>query len=127
RDLGEQILERLILRKRIMCELDAPQIVIATRSEGGPLMDRRNFICALASSLVTMALDAAGTEQTPKIYRIGWLQLGGAWALGPFRRGLNELGLIEGQNIIIEERFADNNPDRLATLADELVRLKVDV
>ena len=44
-----------------------------------------------------------------------------------FRRGLRELGYIEGQNIDIEWRFAEGKDDRLPDLAAELVRLKVDV
>jgi putative ABC transport system substrate-binding protein len=41
--------------------------------------------------------------------------------------GLRELGYTEGQNIVIERRFGESNPDRLRKLADELVELKVDV
>jgi len=44
-----------------------------------------------------------------------------------FRQGLRELGWVEGQNIIIDYRFAEGRLDRLPDLADELVRLKVDV
>ena len=44
-----------------------------------------------------------------------------------FLRELRELGYIEGKNIVIEFRSADNKLDRLPALADELVRLKVDV
>ena len=44
-----------------------------------------------------------------------------------FRRELRELGYVEGKNIAIEYRYAENKLDRLPALADELVRLKVDV
>ena len=44
-----------------------------------------------------------------------------------FRQRLRELGYTEGQNLIIEWRFWDGNPDRLNSFVDELVRLKVDV
>jgi putative tryptophan/tyrosine transport system substrate-binding protein len=44
-----------------------------------------------------------------------------------FERGLRELGYVEGQNIVIERRYADGRPERLAPLAAELVQLKVDV
>ena len=44
-----------------------------------------------------------------------------------FRQGLGEGGYVEGQNVVIERRYADGNADRLAALAQELVRLKVDV
>ena len=90
------------------------------------MMERRNFIAALAAGLVAASLDAAA-EQAAKIYRIGWLELGRAWNLDTFRRALNELGWIEGRNIVIEARFAENKPDRLAALAAELVELRMDV
>ena len=44
-----------------------------------------------------------------------------------FRRGLRELGYVEGKNIVIEWRYAEGKLDRLTELAAELVRLKVDV
>jgi putative ABC transport system substrate-binding protein len=44
-----------------------------------------------------------------------------------FKKGLREVGYVEGQNIGIEVRSAEGKPDRLPTVASELVRLKVDV
>ena len=44
-----------------------------------------------------------------------------------FRQGLRELGYEEGRNILVERRYADGRPDRLAAMAAELVRMKVDV
>jgi ABC transporter substrate binding protein len=44
-----------------------------------------------------------------------------------FRQGLRELGYVEGKNIVIEWRFAEEKPDRLPALAAELMRLKVDI
>src|SRR5215471_17153824 len=44
-----------------------------------------------------------------------------------FRQGLRELGYVEGKNIVIEQRYADGNFDRLPALVAELVRLKVDI
>ena len=44
-----------------------------------------------------------------------------------FRQGLRELGYIEGKNIVIEYRYAEGRPERLPALAEELVRLKVDI
>ena len=76
---------------------------------------------------------AAGAQQTGKVYRIGYLAQGsgsGASSLRPlegFRQGLRELGWIEGQNIVIEYRYAEGRLDRLPGLAEELVQLKVDV
>src|SRR5262249_34173526 len=47
--------------------------------------------------------------------------------LDAFRQGLRELAWVEGQNIVIEYRYAEGRGDRLPGLAEELVRLKVDV
>ena len=44
-----------------------------------------------------------------------------------FRQGLRALGYVEGQSVLLEARYADGRPERLQELADELVRLKVDV
>jgi putative ABC transport system substrate-binding protein len=67
-----------------------------------------------------------------KAYRIGYLSTGSGTSsylrpLEAFRQGLRDLGWVEGQNIIIEYRYAQGRPDRLPGLAEELVRLKVDV
>jgi ABC-type uncharacterized transport system substrate-binding protein len=70
-------------------------------------------------------------QQAGKVYRVGYLTAGSVIAnprvLEAFRQGLRELGWVEGQNIIIDYRFAEGRLDRLPDLADELVRLKVDV
>jgi len=71
-----------------------------------------------------------GTEaqQTGKIARIGFLSFGSSpTPTMDLSAGLRELGWIEGQNIIVEYRWASGREDRLAALAAELVRLKVDV
>ena len=89
-------------------------------------MNRRRFIAAIAGGVFAGPLHAA-IEQSTKIYRIGWLDLGPARRLEEFRDSLRKLGWIEGRTIFIEERFAGNKPDRLAGLASELVKLEVDV
>jgi len=70
-------------------------------------------------------------QQTEKVYRIGYLGPSSATAVSrfteAFRRGLRERGWVEGQNIVIEYRFAEGQYDRLPGLAAELARLKVDV
>jgi putative ABC transport system substrate-binding protein len=70
--------------------------------------------------------------QPAKVPKIGWL---GARPAAPgsgtgselFLREFHTVGYVEGKNIVIEYRYADNKLDRLPALADELVRLKVDV
>jgi putative ABC transport system substrate-binding protein len=90
-------------------------------------MDRRVFLGSLAG-LIAAPL-AAEAQQAGKVYRIGYLSIGS----GPsprteaLRQGLRELGYVEGRNITIEYRFAQNNVDRLRGLATELVGLKVDL
>src|SRR5436309_8040942 len=73
----------------------------------------------------------AGAQQAGKIARIGFLGPNSAssWAsrLEAFRLGLRDHGYVEGKNIAIEFRWAEENYDRLPELAAELVRLKVDV
>src|SRR6476646_5686782 len=92
-------------------------------------MQRREFITLLGGMTVAWPL-AAHAQQPGKVYRIGFL-----WdspdafvdALEAFRQGLHELGYVEGQNITIEYRWAEGKPERMRELAEELVRLKVDV
>jgi len=85
---------------------------------------------ALAGTLLAAPL-AAEAQQAGKVHRIGYLT-GGLSTDRPhlieaFRQGLRELGWVEGQNIIIEYRYAEGRFDRLPDLAAELVRLKVDI
>jgi putative ABC transport system substrate-binding protein len=74
---------------------------------------------------------AAMAQQPTKIPRIGYLTNASLSALEArteaFRQGLRELGYVEGKTIVIEWRSSEGKADRLAALAAELVRLKVDV
>ena len=73
----------------------------------------------------------AEAQQQARIARIGWLASGSPSGVAPltgaFRKGLRELGYVEGKNIFIDYRYADGNPKRLPELAAEIVHLKVDV
>lgn len=91
---------------------------------------RRKFLLA-AGAFLTAPL-AAQAQQTGKVYRIGFLGNTRSTpeflvALEAFRQGLRERGWVEGQNILIEYRWAEGKFDRLPELAAELVRLKVDL
>ena len=94
------------------------------------MMDRRLFLGTLACGLLAAPL-AAEAQQTGKVYRVGFLSNG--WSttspqvVAAFRQGLRELAWVEGQNIVIEYRWAEGRSDRLPDLAAELVRLRVDV
>jgi len=93
-------------------------------------MRRREFIALLSSAASTWPLAARAQQPAPKI-SVGFLSVNVRPAMKArveaFQQGLRELGYVEGQNVLIEYRFAEGNPERLRALADELVRLKVDV
>jgi putative tryptophan/tyrosine transport system substrate-binding protein len=87
------------------------------------------------SILVAVALLAcaviAEAQQAGKVYRIGMLVSGSIATHGnrieAFRQGLRELGYVEGNNIVIEYRYAEGRSERFAALAGEIVSLKPDV
>jgi putative ABC transport system substrate-binding protein len=80
---------------------------------------------------LTVYLTRAEAQQPGKLPRIGFLSTLSFSAMADrietFRQGLRELGYVEGKNIVIEWRYADDRPDRVSELAAELVRLKVDI
>src|SRR5262245_47681906 len=84
-------------------------------------------LCALLFALCG-SVDA---QQTGKVARIGFLDnstaSGSAVLIDAFRQELNKLGWIEGKNLAIEYRFAEQKSERLPELAVDLVRLKVDL
>jgi len=93
-------------------------------------MNRRTAIRQLATFFLTTA-SLAEAQQSGKIFRIGYLDgstaAGSAGLLEAFRQELRKLGWIEGKNIAIEYRFAEQKLERLPELAADLVRLKVDL
>ena len=94
------------------------------------MISRRSFLHTLSLSLLATPL-AGEAQQAGKVPRIGFLSWGfpppsDRWG-EPFRERLRELGYVEGQNIVIEYRWAKERSDRAADLAAELVRLRIDV
>jgi putative tryptophan/tyrosine transport system substrate-binding protein len=89
----------------------------------------------LGLSVVTFVLvvvvPVVEAQQPAKIPRIGYLSASSAAALSArveaFRQGLRELGYVEGRDIVVDWRYAEGKLDRQRELADDLVRLKVDV
>jgi putative ABC transport system substrate-binding protein len=101
--------------------LDAGEVIWMT--------SRRIFLKAVTGGLLAVPL-AVGAQQTRKVYRVGFVwDSPTVWphALDAFRQGLRDLGWIEGQNIVIEYRWAEGRFERLPGLMEELVRLKVDL
>ncbi|MBF8299585.1 MAG: transporter substrate-binding protein [Dehalococcoidia bacterium] len=89
------------------------------------------FIVALTLSILVAPLASKALPPT-KVHRIGHLSLGHppsgpTPSLDAFRQGLRGLGYVEGQNLVIESRYAEGREERLPDLAAELVRLKVEV
>jgi putative tryptophan/tyrosine transport system substrate-binding protein len=93
-------------------------------------MKKKIMVLTLAALLFALC-GSVDAQQTGKVVRIGFLDpstaSGMAGFLEVFRQELRKLGWIEGKNITIEYRFADQKPERLPELAADLVRLKVDV
>ena len=92
-------------------------------------MNRREFLIAVGGSALLVPAPSFA-QPAPKVWRIGYLS--------PrlrqdderdraFRRGISELGYVEGKNVVIEWRFANGEYERLPAMAAELVRLRVDV
>src|SRR5215831_6755645 len=93
---------------------------------------------ALFCSLITVLLitaPPAQAQQPGKMTRVGFLDTGPAptpaatsyTPLQAFRRGLDELGYVEGRDIVIETRWAEGRLDQLPGLAGELVGVRVDI
>jgi putative ABC transport system substrate-binding protein len=91
----------------------------------------------IPTAVVTLALAllaapvAAQTQPVAKVHRIGFLGNSTpaleAHLVGPFREGLREMGYLEGQNIVIEYRWAEGNYERFPALIAELLARKVEV
>src|SRR4029077_1164532 len=94
-------------------------------------MIRKVTGCVLSALIMVFAsVHLAEAQQPGRIYRIGFLYAsfpGLSLGMRSVQRELRALGYIEGKNIAFEYRFAENKIERLPALADELVRLKVDV
>ena len=101
-------------------------------------MTRVSMVALLALALLAAPL-AAEAQPAGKVARIGFLTLLSA-SSGPaaslfaeaattlsFQDGLRRLGYLEGQNLVVERRYADGNADRLPGLAAELVELRVEL
>ena len=104
-----------------------PSLSIRTSFRVGRINRQTGFCLTLLVLLVTLKLPL-NAQQTSKIAKIGWLGEGGAGSGREFfRQALADLGYVEGKNLTIEYRYSEGRPDRLPALADELIRLKVDV
>jgi ABC-type uncharacterized transport system substrate-binding protein len=95
-------------------------------------MKRREFIASIGGMAAAAICrpHPLRAQQIAKVYRIGFLWDGPTAfpdAIEAFQRGLRDLGYVKGGNVAIEYRWAEGKPDRIREMAEELVRLKVDV
>ena len=93
------------------------------------LGSRRAFLATISLSLLApLAVEA---QQAGRVYRIAFLGTSSpaleSELTNAFRQGLRDLGYVEGQNLVIEYRWAEGHYERYAALVAEIARLKVDV
>jgi len=136
--LGENLMHN-ILRKRVpdSCSNNpktkaGPVDILRADSEPSRRIKNLKWLGIVAIGIAYVMCGAVvEAQQAKKIQRIGYLTSatpdGQSARIEAFRQGLRELGYVEGKNIIIEYRYAEEKLDRLPALAAELVRLKVDV
>src|ERR1700758_2308934 len=103
----------------------------SSRSKNSALIPQSSVRCFTLCALLLALCSSVEAQQTGKTPRIGYLDAGtasgSAVLVDAFRQELSKLGWIEGKNIAIEYRFAEQKRERLPELAVELVRLKVDL
>ena len=106
------------------------EAISVSKLPGANLMGKNLLIGLLATVLLTIN-PPADAQQSGKVPRIGFLDNSTASSIAvfleAFRQELSKLGWIEGKNITVEYRFAEQKNERLPELAAELVRLKVDL
>ena len=101
------------------------------RRRGGADRARRLMKATLACALALLFLAVPLGGQAQRLPRVGILWISDRSALGDrhgaFEQGLRDLGWVDGQNLVIEARFAEGKVDRLADLAKDLAARQVDV
>src|SRR6516164_9326686 len=92
-------------------------------------MRRRQFIAGLCSAAAWPVVALAQQQPVPVIGYLGTqsAEVDYKNVTVPFLQGLKETGYVEGRNVAVEYRYAQNQLDRLPALADHLVRRRVDV
>ena len=94
-------------------------------------MKRRDFITLLSGTAATWPLAARAQQPAGRVYRVGHIAIASEEqtlrSIRAFEDGLRNLGYRVGENVVIENRFADGEMERVPALAAELVRLGVDV
>jgi putative tryptophan/tyrosine transport system substrate-binding protein len=89
-------------------------------------MRRRDFIVLVSSTIAACPVDAL-TQESSKVWRMGFLSQGYEKFYDALFEGLRELGYSEGKNLVVERRYAEGRSERFQEFAAEMVRLKVDI
>jgi putative ABC transport system substrate-binding protein len=91
----------------------------------------KKILVSILAVVILAFVHCVEAQQPKKVPRLGYLapndRISDSAHSEPIRRALRDLGYTDGQNIAIEYRYAEGKVDRFSELADELVRLKVDV
>src|SRR5215472_2960542 len=96
------------------------------------MMDRRTFVLVCAGGALSAPLAAHAQQAAGKVYRLGILSAGGVpdpsipTMLNALPTALGDLSYVEGRNLVVDRRFAEDRFDRLPGLARELVQLRPD-
>jgi putative ABC transport system substrate-binding protein len=106
--------------------LKIPPISSPLGREWGKFVKNKIITLALCAMLFALC-SPAEAQQAKKVYRVGFLGDSPPYQITAFQQRLQELGWVEGQNIITEYRIEEARGERLPGLAAELVRLKVDL
>jgi putative tryptophan/tyrosine transport system substrate-binding protein len=106
--------------------------VSGQKASRGLALSSLPFALSLVSVLLLALCSSAEAQQSGKVPRVGYVTSTGTPSNpGPsgqaFRQGLRDLGYVEGQNILVEYRYIEGNPDRIPGFIAELFELKVDV
>ncbi len=89
-------------------------------------------VLALTLGLSILQAPLAAAQELAKVPRVGFLYFGSRQSAmetgryNAFVKGMRDLGYVQGKNLVIEDRFADGNPERLPGLVAELLGLRVD-
>src|ERR1700730_4477855 len=89
-------------------------------------MRRRDLIMLVSGAAASWPLSALA-QQSGKIWRMGFIAHGHETFYDALFEGLRELGYVEGQNLVVERRYAEGHAERFPEFAAEMVRLKVDI
>src|SRR5262249_19877878 len=96
---------------------------------GDRMIKRRDFITLLGGAAAAWPLAARAQHQPAKPARLGYIWIGPKESehstRDGLRQGLRDLGYVEGRDYILEERYAESQPDRLPGIVAELLELKV--